>query len=258
MLSRDPLVTIHGRRFGITDRGHLVLDGSLALVSPLYPADRIVHYDDFLGAVVGTQYVLTKGSDTSPTSFAINSQKGGVARLESGDSATHTYAGNGAQLDFGTLNWFAANGGLHFETRIKLDVITNMALFCGFTDQFAALVNPWSLAGTTYTSTASNSFGFLFDTAATSATIRAVGVANDVDAANVDTGIAYVAATYVKLRCSVDTSGTARFSINEALVATLSLAVTPTVALTPVFALYSSATAPVNLDIDYLHLAMDR
>ena len=257
-IDREILVSLHGRRLGLTKDGNLVCDEKLMAPNGNAPAQSVVWYDDFLGDALGSPYNFQEGTDSGTSDAAINVQKGGVVRITTGDSATHTMAGNGAQLDLGALNWYASNGGLAMETRVKLDGITDVALFIGFTDQTSALEMPWDLSVVTYTSNQSDGCGFLFDTAATTDTIRCVGVKNNTDATLTDTGLAYVAATWMKLRIEVDTAGIAKFFIDGVLVATMADALTTTVALVPVFAIYSSATASVLLDVDYLHVKMDR
>lgn len=256
-LNTDPLVTLHGRRFGITNEGNVVLDGRIAIVNPNNPAQRIIHYDDFLGDSLSSLYNFQEGSDTA-ADFAINVQKGGVGRLSTAASATLTMAVNGAQVDLGALNWYASNGGLTMEARIKCDAVTTLALFIGFTDQTAALEMPWTLSVTTFTSNQSDGFGFLLDTAATTDTIRCVGVAADTDVTTVDTSDAWAAATYKKFRLECDAAGTAKYFIDGVLVATIALACTPTVALVPVIAGFARAASARNIDIDYLRVEMDR
>jgi len=87
-----------------------------------------------------------------------------------------------------------------------------------------------------------------------------VGVANGTDATSVNSGIAPVAATDIKLRIEVDKLGNALFFINGKAVgnATVALAVTPTVLLTPVVAAFATAAASRTVDIDYIHVAAAR
>lgn len=256
-LNTTPLVTIHGRRLGLTPEGHMLLDEKIAYCNPNRPADRIVWYDDFLGDAILTPYNFQEGSDTA-ADFAINEQKGGIARLSTAASATLTMAVNGTQVDLGKLNWYPNSGGLSMEVRLKVDAITTLALFVGFTDQVSALEMPWTLSVVTYTSNQSDGFGFLFDTAATLATIRCVGVKGDTDAGNIDTGLAYVAATFIKLRLECDTAGTVSYFINGVLVAVIPNACTVTVPLVPVIAGFARAASARNMDIDYIHAAVDR
>lgn len=251
------LVSLHGSRIGLNAAGDLIIDNKIAVANPNNPVTRITWYDDFLGDALNTQYNFQEGSDTA-ADFAINVQKGGVARLSTAASATLTMAVNGAQVDLGALNWYASNGGLSMEVRLKCDAVTTLALFIGFTDQTSALEMPWTGSTTTYTSNQSDGFGFLFDTGFTTKTIRCVGVAADTDVTNVDTSDAWAAATYKKFRLECDASGTVKYYIDGVLVATIALAVTPTVALVPIIAGFARAASARNIDIDYLRASMDR
>jgi hypothetical protein len=257
-IDRNILVSLHGNRLGLNTAGDLIADGRIMALNAGSPARRVTWFDDFLGDTINAGYALLEGTDSATSDFAISTGVGGTAILTTGDSATHTMAGNGISVDLGALFWKASNGGLTFETRIQLDVITNVAYFVGFTDQVTPLEMPWGLSTTTYTSNQSDGFGFLFDTAATTDTIRCVGVKADTDGTPVDTSLAPVAATYMTLRVECDTAGTARFYADGVLVGTITNAVTTTVALTPIIAAYSSATSSVVFTVDYWYTAMDR
>lgn len=221
---------------------------------------RAVLFDDFTdNALDTTKWNSSEGTD-SATSVAAHlaSGFGGVMRLTSGD------AGTGEAADAITLNgelmWKAANGNLVLQTRIKMDTITNVMCFVGFTDVASGVEAPFTLSGTTYTSNASDAVGFLFDTGATTDTWRLVGVDTNVDATHQDISVAPVADDYETLRVEVNSSGEAVFYRNGAAVGSLlSGAVTPTVALCPIIYWSNlSGTTSRLLDIDYVHVAMDR
>jgi hypothetical protein len=218
---------------------------------------RVVWAPDFLGDTLPAELNYQEGSDGAAT-FALSVANNGVALLTTAASSTLTMAANGAQVDGGALNWYAANGGLVFETRVKSDIITNVAWYFGFTDQTASLEMPATLSTTVYTTNMSDGFGFLFDSAATTVTIRAVGVKADTDATHVDTSDAWAAATYKRFRCECDTSGNATFFIDGALVASVANAVTPSVALVPYIGGFARSAAAKALSIDYIYVAQDR
>ncbi len=212
-------------------------------------------FDDFLGDVLADEWTVAAGSD-SPAAGALTEAVYGKMRLTTGDSNA-SLAADGVQLT-SFLNWKTANG-LSFEARLQISAITNVQLFVGLTDQRASLEMPATLSGTTYTTVATDAVGFLFDTAATTDTIRAVGVANDVDATHVDTGIAYVAATDIVLRIEVDRNQNAYFYINGTLVATLASAIRGTVALAPIVCARAAGdTVSKTVDIDYIGLSCRR
>lgn len=211
-------------------------------------------FDDFLGKTLSTRWAATAGSD-SPAGAAINAQVGGVLRLTTGDSNA-SQAADAIQVN-GDLNWKAANGGLTMTARVKISAIAAVQVNIGFTDQTAALEMPITLSSTTYTTNATDAAVFVFDTNATTDTIRCMGVANDVDATHVDTGNAWDTNWHV-FRIDIDSSGNAKFYIDGAYVGTVASAVTASVALTPVFAARSLAANSKTLDVDYVRVAMKR
>jgi hypothetical protein len=211
-------------------------------------------FDDFLGDVLQDPWRGAAGSSGATAPAILTSGTNGRVRLAMGTDAGATMALNGSQLDAGNLNWLPTQGGLVLEAYLVIDVVTDVAVFVGFTDQVSALEMPWTLSGTTFTSNQTDGCGFLFDTAATTDTIRLVGVANDVDATSVNTGLALVAATPRKFRVEVSASGVGRFFIDGTLVGTVTGVTTPTVKLSPVVAGFSRTATTRLLDVDYIHV----
>lgn len=259
-----PLVSIHGNKVGIDHDGFVVArgfkEGIVGKQVDHFGPHKVVLEEDFVGIstqAINPKLVYTEGTDTATAGAAITVGVEGVYTLTAGDSAG-TIAADGAQLN-SELNWKANQGGLTFEARVKLGAITTVSAFIGFTDTLA-LEGPVSLSGTTFTTNASDAVGFLFDTAATTDTIRLVGVAADVDATMQDTSLAFVADTYKTLRIEVSSTGAAKFFIDGVAVGSLmSGAVTATVALTPVFIIRpEGAVAGRTLSIDYFHVSANR
>lgn len=253
------LKSLHGRILGLDQKNRLIAKGFRAgyngsqidMPSPT----RVALTDDFLGDVVADQWNFTEGTDSTTSDGAIVEGVNGVFRLTAGDSAG-TIAADGAQLN-SALGWKANQGDLVFEARFKLGAVTTVSAFIGFTDT-KALEAPFSLAGTAYTSNATDAVGVLFDTEATDDTWRLVGVKADVDVTSALT-VAPVADTYEVWRIEVDTAGKATFFRNGAAVGSLTGALTPTVALTPVFIIRpQGAVAGRTLDIDYVHVSANR
>jgi hypothetical protein len=253
--------SIYGRDAAINTAGQFMApkgfqSGSEGSNFQLINPSVVTMTDDFLGDVVADQWNYTEGTDTTTADGAIVEGVNGVFRLTAGDSAG-TVAADGAQLN-SALNWKANQGNLVFEARIALGAITTVNAFIGLTDT-KSLEAPATLSGTTYTTNATDAVGVLFCTTATTDTWRLVGVANDVDATHVDTGLAPVAGTYETWRIEVSTAGKATFYRNGAVVGSLSGAVTPTVALTPVFIIFpEGAVAGRTMDIDYVHVSANR
>lgn len=225
-------------------------------------------WDDFYGDVISDEWNSRKGSDGATVDWAINAQVNGVVRGVMGAGAGVTMAVNGTQLD-SALNWKANQGGLCMEARVNMALITSIAVFIGFTDQVAALEMPATISGSTLTTNFTDGFGFLFDTAATAATWKLVGVANDVDATMQEPVLpgvgatpavfSPVAATFATFRMAVDTAGLARFFYNDVPVGTNMVgAVTPTIALTPVICGFRRTATITQLDVDYIHVSQSR
>lgn len=216
--------------------------------------NKVVFFDDFLGDTLNTDHYLiaTKGSDGQTVDFAITSgTPSGIITGTTGDDAAGTYATNGIQLG-GALQWKANQGGLELEVKIKISAITDISIYVGFSDQVASLEEAASLSGTTFTTNATDAAGFLFDTAATTDTIRAVGVKADVDATHADTSVAFVADTYKTLGLRIDSLGNATYLIDDAVVGYVALALTPTVALAPYIGVCSRGAATRTCAIDYV------
>lgn len=243
---------------GLNDDGDLIAGGRFVSAS----IDKVIKYsDDFLGDLLADEWNVVEGADTTTSNALVVNAPGGVCRLTTGDSATVTYAGNGVQITQGAFyNWKAEYGGLRLEARIKIDDITLAAFFVGFTD-LGTFEAPIESAGSanTITTNATDAVGFFFDTRMTDDNIWLAGVKNGTDAAHVDSGIAPVDATYIRLVVEVDVSGDATFYINGSAVGKVTDAVTPTVVLTPTVAATSleSGTSR-NLDVDYIAIEQDR
>lgn len=213
-------------------------------------------FDDFEGDVIKDQWSSTAGSDSPAAVAALVEDVFGKVRITTGDSNA-SLAADGVILT-SYLNWKTANG-LVFEAKVKVSAITNVQLFVGLTDRRDAIEMPATLSGTTYTTVATDAFGFLYDTAATTDTIRCVGVANDVDATHVDSGLAYVADTYKVLKIVVDRGQNAYFYIDGTLVGTVASACRGTVPLAICFCARAAGdTVSKTVDIDYVACQIPR
>jgi hypothetical protein len=219
---------------------------------------RVVHFSDFVGLVgsVPADWAFTEGTDNTTSDGKITAAVNGEFVLTPGDSAG-TIAADGAMLN-SALQWKANQGELAFQAKVKLAVITSCSCFLGFTDTLS-LEQPIQSASSadTITTTATDAVGFMFDTNMTTDNWWAVGVANDVDATLQNIGYAPVADTYETFRIEITTAGAALFFRNGILVSTLMAgAVTPTIALTPVFIVRPlSAAAGRLMTIDYAHIS---
>lgn len=219
--------------------------------------------DDFCGSeinnatwqsLIGTDAECRQATVVPPTNTI-----GGIVRMTTGNDAAGTMAVNGVQLH-SELNWRPSRGGMICEFIVRMDVVTDVAIFAGMTDQVTALEMPFTLAaGDILTSNTSNGMGFLFDTAADTDTWHMVGVATNVDATMQDSGQTPTATLFERFRIEVTADGKADFFRNDVHVGTqMTGAVTPTTNLTPVVAGFSRAAASVNIDVDFISLYVQR
>lgn len=268
------LTSLHGLKVGLTAEGKtgaakgkskLICDGGFisggkgkAIAHP--SPSTISYFEDFLGDVVPDQINAVEGTDSATSNAAILAGgQGGVLQLTTGD------AGTGLAADMEQITWAltfqASNGGLAFQTRIKLSAITTCYVFVGFTD-LVTLEAPIESAASanTLTSNATDAVGFMFDTRMTDDKWWLVGVATDVDATHQNTGFAPVADDYETLRIEVSSTGVASFFRNGMQVGTsMSGAVAVGADLTPTIAVSkTSVAASMTAEVDYVHVSMNR
>jgi hypothetical protein len=233
---------------------------TLKKIGGVYPnyAGKVSLFDDFLGDVLEDGWSGAAGNDNVTAAPAISAAASGVVRLTTGDAGSGT-AADASSLTH-ALNWKAANGDLVMEARFKVSAITTVAFFVGFTDVLATttLEFPITLATTSFTTNATDAVGFVFDTAATTDTIRAIGVANDVDSSSINTSVAPVADTFLTVRVEVTSGGVGTFYINDVSYGSLSGVVTTSVALTPIIIAEARSTSSRTLDIDYIWVSQSR
>lgn len=269
------LKSLHGREIGLGPTGktgaqkgksRLVVPGGfvsgdhgnqIGLPSP----SKVTYFEDFLGDVVPDQINAIEGTDSATSDAAILAGGiGGVLRLTTGDAGT----GLAADMEEITwaLQWQASNGGLRFQTRLKLSAITTCYVFIGFTDLASSLEGPIISAASadTLTANADDAVGFMFDTRMATDTWWLTGVAATVKATAQNTGYAPVADTYATFAIEVSDTGVADFFYNGAHVGTsMSGAVTAATDLTPVIAASkTSVAASMTVDVDYVAVEMNR
>jgi hypothetical protein len=266
------LTSLHGRLAGLDANGRLVVPAGfiagghgkqIEFPSP----SRAALFDDFTksGQAYSTTAVdgwLSRKGTTNAVDFTVTEAVNGTVVGKVGDT-TASMAVSGVQLSAG-LNWKANQGGLCFEARVKTGIITNIAIFVGFTDQVSALEMPIQSAASvdTITTNATDAVGFMFDTSMSTKNWWLVGVANDVDATAQNSTYAPVADTYETLRIEVTTGGVANFYRNGVQVGSaMTGALTATIALTPVIAAFNRTTtngATTIVTADYINVSADR
>ncbi len=185
---------------------------------------------------------------TSAT-IAVNIQNNGVLRL-----TTHSDDNDSARVSF-PRNWNPSFGSIVMEARVtQVSDNEGRGIFIGWTDDATTEENPISLSGTTFTTTASDAVGFVFDTDATTDVIYLKGVASDTDSPTVATSKTLAAAgTWQTFRVEVSSDGDAVFSINGEEVGRIEGAVTANTDLCPTVLIKNSDAAAASMDVDYLY-----
>lgn len=257
-LDKLPTRGVHGQPiYESTKRRLLVWDDNIrfwlamqaAIVSgssPRYVAD------DFQGDALDAGWAVANGLDAQAVDFAhvalATDPEGSIVGTTG--NAGDTFANDGiaiaTPLTFRIST--SQDGTIEGRAKVKLGNVTNAYLWVGFTDVLptTTLEAPVTLATTTYTSNASNACGIIYDTAATTKTIRAVGVAADVDATHVNTSIVPVINTYNDVRIQVSSAGVMKVWIDDVLVATVADAVGTTTDLTFMIAACSRTTTSIT------------
>lgn len=226
----------------IEDRSGFVTSGGMPRV-----------FDDFFGVNYNTfLWESVRGTDPAAIAPFINAEAGGRVQLTTGASASANMATNGTQFQ-GEQNFRPANGHTTvFEARAKMTAIGNVAWFFGFTDQTSVLEMPFTQSGGTLTSNAADAVGILFDTAATSAVFRCVGVKNNVDGTSIATAISPTVSEYDTFRVEINASGVAKFYVNGIYQGQMTNAVTPGTTLVPVIAGFRRTSVAGALQVDYI------
>ena len=224
--------------------------------------NHVAIFDDFAGintvAPNVSMWSMLEGTDSATSAEVQSAAKGGVLLMTTGDAGTG-FAADACQMVNG-LHWFAENGGLRIQARVKLSAITTCTAFIGFTDVASLEQSILYATGTTYTTNASDACGFLFDTVSTADKWCLAGVAADVDATMEELTVAPVADTYATFAVELSTAGAATFFYNGAQVGNVMTgAVTPTVALTPsLYCSKLSVAASMSMSVDYISCSMRR
>ncbi len=220
-----------------------------------WPDDGRVFYDATTNYLVdafggGTLYTGYTGDEGSGgTDFAITAGSlGGIITGATGATDNNTVAITGP-----ALAWLPTDGTIRMGCRLHIGAaVTTAAINIGLTDTVASgtLEMPAELSVVTYTTTATDAVVFLFDTDATTDTVRCCGVADDTDGTHVDSSVVPVASTYNDFLMEVTAAGVATFYIDEVLVGTVAAACTPAVPLVPIIAAEARTTTTRTIVVD--------
>lgn len=217
---------------------------------------RVTFLDDFLANAIEGRISSTAGAGANTAAAAIvaNSASGEVTIKSSDASGTH--AQNCSALTLDQTNFRASNGGLAMEARVKVDVITNVALFVGFTDTISTTVElpVYKASGSDdLDSDATNACGVGFDTQGTTDQWWMGGVKADTDTAATHSGGAPTADTYVTIRVEVSAAGAVTGYLDGvAIGSAVANAVTTSTMLTPIVVVGNRTTAQRIATVDYL------
>jgi hypothetical protein len=173
------------------------------------------------------------------TTSAIALASGGITLTTAGtDTKTCTQSQGG-------IWWYPAKNPV-VEHTFSIDVITNVAIFAGFSDAVseASSLLPFGLVTATLTDTCLDGAGFLFDTRQTLSYFNIVNTIAGTQAFT-QLGSSYVpvAATTLRLRTAIDSDGKARYYWNGASVGSKTTAVTTTTPLVPFFGIRNNSAA---------------
>lgn len=178
--------------------------------------DTVALQDDFLGASLDANWLVSHGSDADCVDFAPASGPGGLIAGTTGDAGSGTMAINGIQVCWAELDFRADAGRLSAAVRLKVSENSGVCLFFGLTDQTGSLEMPFTYTGTTLTANATDAVGFVYDTSSTNDKWTMCGVDSGV-------GVSFESAlnplddAYVELRIDIDATGLANFYIDGAV-----------------------------------------
>lgn len=242
--------------FALTGAGTVGTGGTLAFAGSGYMStlgsnrNLVEFFDDFLGDLIEdawNQQADTGGTVALATSPAVNG--GAILTTDGTDDDTIMIAHE--------LNWKANQGGLVFECRLKIDVITTVAFFVGLTDAKTETSPnlPIGRQTTVSVATATDAVGFCFDTDSNADVIFGTGVKANTLIADQGASSALQAGVYVTLRVEVSAAGAASFYVNGTQIgATTANAVTATTALVPYIGMANRGAFAHVMTVDYVYV----
>jgi hypothetical protein len=235
-------------------------------LSTVNAGSKFVLFEDFYGtwaigdAGPADTWSTTAGSGTATevATTVAASLNGEVTMKSSTDDGANS--ANSTTFTGINLGFKANSGGLAMEVRLKVDAITAVALFIGFTDTISTTVElPIFLVAGDIDSDATDACGVAFDTDGTTDQWFHGGVKNGTDTTPAYSGTAPVAATYVTVRVEVSATGAVQGFIDGVAIGNpVANAVTATVALTPMVVVSSRSAAARILTMDYIKVEQNR
>ena len=234
-----------------------------AMVEGISRRHRVVtFFDDFLADAIEARISSTAGSGTANAALAVvaGSQNGLATLKSASDDGAHSANGSTVSLD--ALNFLPSVGGLAMEVRLKVDDITNVAIFVGFSDTISTTVELpiYKTSGAdTLDSDATNACGVGFDTDGATDEWWQGGTADGTDTAATHSGAAPVNDTFVTIRVEVSTAGAVTGYIDDTVIgAAVASAINPATPVTPFLVVANRSAAQRILTSDYLYVQQSR
>ena len=159
----------------------------------------------------------------------------------------------------GGIWWYPAKNCI-VEMKFRIDVITNVAIYAGFSDAVseASSLLPFGIVTATLTDTCTDGAGFLFDTRQTNAYFNVVNTKAGTEAfTQLASTRVPVAATDITIRVVIDTTGKARYFWNGIEVGNKANAVSTTVPLIPFFGIRNNNASAHIATLRYVRLWQD-
>lgn len=232
----------------------------LPFVSHDIMSGKVVFEDDFLGDVLKDELLAGVGSGTN-NEVALSAGSSGRVNIKT-SSVDAAISANGSSLGLGALDWRANNGGLKMEARLRVDDITSVLIFVGFTDVLGSTVEApifKTSAADTIDSDATNACGVCFDTDGTTDEWFQGGVKADTDTAATHSGTAPVNNTYQTIRVEVSAAGAVEGFIDGVSIGTaVASAVAAATALVPIIFVANRSASVRNVLVDYLRVEANR
>lgn len=215
--------------------------------------EKCVLYDDFLGGAVKGDWVEGEANGGTIAQAAL---QGGALTMTTGATID-----DNAELAHG-IQWSGTKSAV-FEARVKVDVITTVAMVVGFNDSAAEGndVLPFEItagAATLVNGKTTNGVAFIFDTDGSVDYWYMAATKADAEGTPVVTAYAPVADTYEIFRIELDTSGNATFYRNGIAIGYQAACITAATLLTPYIGVMARTTSARVLTVDYVKCWQDR
>ena len=231
------------------------------------PSQKVTLFDDFVTTTFDTTFWTDgEGSDDLAVGPAIVSgDLNGSFIAVSGDADNASGAVDISGTTGAQLNWQTDSGGLVMEVRLKINDITNSAIFVGFTDKTQAdggMEAPIEASGSgnVITAEADDAAGIIFDTDfATDPTFFHLGAVINTFVKTIVVGtVVPVNNTYITLRVALSAAGVLTGFVNGTSIGSITGAITVADPVTPAVLVRGRTTAVRNLTVDYIWVQQDR